>query len=166
MHSLDQVGLRNTRGYEILVEMLALKIFDEKRSEKHLDTSDPKRYLEFYQTNPERARLSFFITEPEKTNFKLSDPNVQSFVQRIRALYNDAAEEYRIILQTVDTATINWKDEGHIRAIGSVVESLQDYSFIRLTCPPRTGPGVMLDLGLKRKGAKMARRKHTVGRQR
>ena len=133
LHTLDQVGLRNTRGYEILVEMLALKIFDEKRSETYLDTSDPKRYLEFYQTNPERARLSFFITEPEKTNFKLSDPNVQSFVQRLRTLYNDAAEKYHIILQTVDTATINWKDEGHIRAIGSVVESLQDYSFIRST---------------------------------
>ena len=31
-----------------------------------------------------------------------------------------------------------------------------------VTCPPRTGPGVMLDLGLKRKGAKMAGRKHTA----
>ena len=133
LHTLDQVGLRNTRGYEILVEMLALKIFDEKRSETYLDTPDSKRYLEFYQTNPERARLSFFITEPERTDFRLSDSNVQSFVDRIRDLYNDAAEKYRIILHTVDTATINWMDDSHIRAIGSVVENLQDYSFIRST---------------------------------
>ena len=133
LRALDQVGLRNTRGYEILVELLALKIFDEKRSETFLDTSDPKKYLEFYQTNVERAKLSFFITEPEKVYSTLSDPNVQSFVNRIRALYNDAAEKYRIILQTVDTATITWEDEGHIRAIGSVVENLQDYSFIRST---------------------------------
>ncbi len=133
LRALDQVGLRNARGYEILVEMLALKIFDEKRSEVFLDTPDPKRYLEFYQTNVEMAQLSFFITEPEKVYSRLSDPNVQSFVNRMRDLYNDAAEKYRVILQPVDTATINWEDEGHIRAIGSVVESLQDYCFIRST---------------------------------
>ena len=32
----------------------------------------------------------------------------------------------------------------------------------RVTCPPRTGPGVMLVLGLKERGVKMARRKHTA----
>ena len=31
-----------------------------------------------------------------------------------------------------------------------------------LTCPPRTGPGVMLVLGLKEREVKMARRKHTA----
>ena len=31
-----------------------------------------------------------------------------------------------------------------------------------MTCPPRTGPGVMLVLGLKERGVKMARRKHTA----
>ena len=31
-----------------------------------------------------------------------------------------------------------------------------------VTCPPRTGPGVMLVLGLKERGVKMARRKHTA----
>ena len=34
-----------------------------------------------------------------------------------------------------------------------------------MTCPPRTGPGVMLVLGLKERGGggvKMARRKHTA----
>ena len=133
LHTLDQVGLRNTRGWEILIEMLALKIFDEKRSETFLGTNDPKQYLEFYQTAPERARLSFFIDESEKTLFRLSDQNVQRFVNRIRGLYNDAAQKYRIILHTVDTATINWEDQGHVRTIASVVENLQDYSFIRST---------------------------------
>ena len=33
---------------------------------------------------------------------------------------------------------------------------------VRVTCPPRTGPGVMLVLGLKERGVKMARRKHTA----
>ena len=31
-----------------------------------------------------------------------------------------------------------------------------------MTCPPRTGPGVMLVLGLKERGVKMAMRKHTA----
>ena len=133
LHTLDQVGLQNTRGWEVLVEMLALKIFDEKRSDTFLGTTDTRRYLEFYQTHPERARLSFFINESEKRHFRLGDPNVQTFVNRIRGLYNDAAEQYRIILHTVDTATINWEDQGHVRTIASVVENLQDYSFIRST---------------------------------
>ncbi len=39
---------------------------------------------------------------------------------------------------------------------------IDDKGTADMTCPPRTGPGVMLDLGLKRKGVKMARRKHTA----
>ena len=35
-------------------------------------------------------------------------------------------------------------------------------SNVLMTCPPRTGPGVMLVLGLKERGVKMARRKHTA----
>jgi len=131
--TLDRVGLRNTRGYEILIEMLALKIFDEKRSNEHKQTTSSKRFLQFYQTEPERTVLSFFITDAEKQFLKLSDTDVQSFVNRIRTLYNDAADRYGVILKTVDTATINWQDESHVRAIGSIVENLQDYSFIRST---------------------------------
>ena len=37
-----------------------------------------------------------------------------------------------------------------------------DIKVVVLTCPPRTGPGVMLVLGLKERGVKMARRKHTA----
>jgi len=131
LKTLDKVGLRNPRGYEILIEMLALKIFDEKRSQEYKNTTSANRNLKFYQTEPEKAALSFFITDAEKEFFKLSDEDVQSFIERIRKLYNDAAEKYNVILKPVDTATINWKDESHVRAIGSVVENLQDYSFIK-----------------------------------
>lgn len=131
LKTLDRVGLRNPRGYEILIELLALKIFDEKRSEEYKQTTSDKKYLKFYQAESEKAVLSFFITDAEKQFFKLSDEDVRSFVERIRKLYNDAAEKYNIILKTVDTATINWQDESHVRAIGSVVENLQDYSFIK-----------------------------------
>ena len=111
--------------------MLALKIFDEKRSEEYKKTTSSNKNLKFYQTEPEKAALSFFITDAEKQFFKLSDSDVQSFLDRIRQLYNDAAAKYSVILKSVDTATINWKDESHVRAIGSVVENLQDYSFIK-----------------------------------
>jgi len=131
LKTLDQIGLRNQRGYEILIQMLALKIFDEKRSEEYKKTTSDKRYLKFYQTHQEKAVLSFFITEEEKQFFRLSDENVQSFVERIRNLYNDASDKYTVILKSVDTETINWKNDSHIRAIGSVVENLQDYSFIK-----------------------------------
>ncbi|MDD4607225.1 MAG: N-6 DNA methylase [Patescibacteria group bacterium] len=130
LKTLDRVGLRNSRGYEILIEMMALKIFDEKRSDEFKNTQSTKKYLEFYQTNPEKVALSFFITDQERQFFKLSDENVQSFVQRIKTLYTAAQEKYNIILEPIDNATIVWKDESHIRAIASVVENLQDYSFI------------------------------------
>ena len=131
LKTLNRVGLDNPRGYEILIEMLALKIFDEKRSEEYKKSVSDKKYLKFYQTEPERSVLSFFITETEKKSFRLSDENVQSFKNRIRQLYNDAQIKYNVILKPIDTATITWEDESHVRAIGSIVENLQDYSFIR-----------------------------------
>lgn len=133
LKTLDRVGLRNPRGYQILVELLALKIFDEKRSEEYKKTASDNKHLKFYQTEPEKAVLSFFITDTERQFFKLSDDDVQSFLSRIRKLYNDAAEKYNVILPSVDTATITWEDESHARAIGTVVENLQDYSFIKST---------------------------------
>jgi type I restriction enzyme M protein len=131
LKTLDRVGLKNPRGYQILIELLALKIFDEKRSEEYKKTPSDKKYLKFYQTQPEKAALSFFITDAEKQFLNLSDNNIQSFLNRIRNLYNDAAAKYNIILKPIDTATINWKDESHVREISSVVENLQDYSFIK-----------------------------------
>jgi len=133
LRTLDQVGLRNSRGYEILIEMLALKIFDEKRSEQFVETEQDEKYLKFYQTNPEKKALSFFISDKEKAYIKLSDENVQDFVQRIRKLYGDASDQYTVILQSVDTATINWQNESHVKAIASIVDNLQDYSFIKST---------------------------------
>ena len=48
---------------------------------------------------------------------------------------------------------VNWKASEHWAKHMTDAE---------LTCPPRTGPGVMLVLGLKERGVKMARRKHTA----
>jgi type I restriction enzyme M protein len=127
LKKMDKVGLVDQRGYEILIQMLALKIFDEKRSDKY------KKYLEFYETQKEQKNLNllFFITQEEKEYLTLNDESIQNFIKRIRKLYNDASIEYKIILSSIDTETINWKNENHIKAISSIVENLQDYSFIK-----------------------------------
>jgi len=46
----------NQQGYKILIQMLAMKIYDEKRSQKATE-----EFLKFYITEPEveKARLLF-----------------------------------------------------------------------------------------------------------
>jgi hypothetical protein len=54
---MDKVSLVNQRGYEILIQMIALKIFDEKKNE----------WLKYYETKEEYediTKLKFYI-EPK-----------------------------------------------------------------------------------------------------
>lgn len=129
LRKMDKVGLGsgNQRGYQILIQVLALKIFDEKRSAKY------QEYLKFYSTDEEQKKLNllFYITEKEKSFSGLNDEEIQSFIKRLRKLYNDASKEYKVILSAVDTETINWQNESHIQALSAIVENLQDYSFIK-----------------------------------
>ncbi|MBU0580068.1 MAG: N-6 DNA methylase [Candidatus Margulisbacteria bacterium] len=126
---MDKIGMKNQRGYEILIQIMALKIFDEKRS---LNT-DPKQYLEFYKSDPEKERLDllFFITKSEKEHINLGDKEVQKFIDRIRILYSEASEIYQKILNADDTETINWDNKVHIQIMSEVVEQFQDYSFVK-----------------------------------
>jgi type I restriction enzyme M protein len=110
---MDKVGMKNQRGYEILIQTLALKIFDEKRSTKGV-----KKYLEFYMDKAEK-------------NYTLADKNIQEFITRMRRLYKEAASQYQKILKRQDTETITWEKESHVHIIKEVVEQLQDYSFIK-----------------------------------
>ncbi|MFZ2026400.1 MAG: N-6 DNA methylase [Microgenomates group bacterium] len=124
---MDKVGMKSQRGYEILIQVLALKIYDEKRSAK------TQNYLDFYKSDPEKERLDllFYISDQEKNFSNLGDATIQAFIQRMRTLYNEASEIYHFILKRDDTETISWKNEGHIRIISEVVEQLQDYSFVK-----------------------------------
>jgi type I restriction enzyme M protein len=124
---MDKVSLKNQRGYEIFIQVLALKIFDEKRSQKI------KSYLEFYQTDIERQKIDllFYVTPSEKNYINLADDNITSFIDRMRTLYNEASQEYHFILKRIDTETINWQKEAHIRVISEIVEQFQDYSFVK-----------------------------------
>jgi type I restriction enzyme M protein len=124
LRTMDKFNLVDQRGYEILIQMLAMKIFDEKRSE------DYKKYLELYRTPDEskKVRLMFYIDNDEKNYAKLSDKTIQEFIQRMKQLYEDASNSYAFL---IDSNSINWKFDKHIEIISAMVENLQDYSFIR-----------------------------------
>lgn len=126
---MDKVGMKSQRGYEILIQILALKIYDEKRS---LNTN-PSAFLDFYKsdTETEKLNLLFYITEDERNFMGLGDDVIQEFISRMRALYNEASQKYHYILNRTDTETIVWEKEEHVKIISEVVEQLQDYSFVK-----------------------------------
>lgn len=123
---MDKQSLNNQRGYEILIQMLALKYFDEKRNE---ESSEIK--LEFYETQKEREKLSFYINEEERNFLTLSDIQVQTFIARMQKLYDDASERYNHILKKDSSETISWNKKEHVILIGEIVYQFQDYSFIK-----------------------------------
>ena len=125
LRTLDKVGLVNQKGYELLIQILTLKIFDEKRNEEKL-----KQYLKFYTTNEEveKVNLLFYIKDGEKSFTKLSDVDIQEFIKRMELLYDDASKKYWNILRS---KVINWKNESFVKAVSAVVANLQDYSFIK-----------------------------------
>lgn len=111
LRTMDKVGMVNQKGFEILIQILSLKIYDEKRNEK-----TPRRFLDFY------------ITDEEK-NFKtLADKPLQEFVKRINALRDEASGTYYRILKD---NPLNVKNENHIKVLIEVVYQFQDYSFVR-----------------------------------
>ena len=126
---MDKIGMKNQRGYEILIQIMALKIYDEKRS---LNT-DPKQSLDFYKSDSEKKKLDllFYITKSEREAIDLGNEEIQKFIERIRTLYNDASEVYHEILNINDTETINWDNKSHIQILSEVVEQFQDYSFVK-----------------------------------
>lgn len=128
IRTMDKVSLRNQHGYEMLIQILALKIFDEKRSQRI------QSHLKFYKTDDEREALDvglkFYVTPQEKNYIDLSDDNVMSFVDRMKALYEEASQEYTFIVGHVDSKTAYWKKTEYVRVISEIVEQFQDYSFV------------------------------------
>ena len=128
LRAMDKISMKNQRGYEILIQIMALKIFDEKRSQE----TNPKQHLKFYKNQPETERLNllFYITKGEREHVSLGDEEIQSFIERMRTLYSKASEVYQEILNADDRETINWDNEAHIRIMSEIVEQFQDYSFV------------------------------------
>jgi len=111
LRALDKAGLVNQRGYAILIQTLALKIFDEKRNER-----SPQKYLEFY------------VTESVDHFHGLAEKPIQAFIARMKAIREDASTQYRKILKNQD---IDWKNQNHVRSVVAICRAFQDYSFVR-----------------------------------
>ena len=129
---MDKQSMLNQRGYEILIQILALKIFDEKRSQELYVSAEENRKLDFYAQEDELKKMDllFFINEKEANFITLNDENIQEFINRMRNLYNEASEKYHYILKENDEETISWGKEEHIHIISEIVKQFQDYSFI------------------------------------
>ena len=125
-------SLDNERGYEILIQILALKIFDEKRSSTSLLEKEITN-LKFYANEIESSKIDllFYINDNERNYVKLSDQDIRNFIDRMRRLYEEASSKYKYILKENDEETISWSKESHIQLIGEIVKQFQDYSFIR-----------------------------------
>lgn len=129
---MESQSMINERGYEILIQILALKIFDEKCSqEMYVDIND-NRKLDFYAQDYEirKMDLLFYISDKEQDFVKLSDEDIQEFITRMRKLYNQASAKYHYILKENDEETIAWGKESHIHIISEIVKQFQDFSFI------------------------------------
>ena len=104
--TLDTVSLNSNIGYHILIEILALKIFDERYN----------------------SPLQFYILDEEKDFDSLQDNAVQNFINRMKNIFDNAKGTYTKIL---GSSAINWRKEQHVRVIISIVDSFQNYSFIK-----------------------------------
>lgn len=111
LRTLDKMGMVDQRGFELLVQILSLKIFDEKRNEK--------------QSN---RKLDFYIKKEERIFNQLSDPGIQQFLLRISDLKEDASGTYYRILKD---NLLDVRNEKHVRILIEVVTQFQDYSFVR-----------------------------------
>lgn len=105
LHTMDKCSLVNQKGYNILIQLLALKIYDEK-----------------YNTND----LHYYINPNEASYKDISDGNLQEFLDRIKTLRNKAKTVYNKIL---DSDTFETKNLNQIKVIIEIVENFQDYSF-------------------------------------
>lgn len=110
LRTMDKLGMVNQKGFEILVQILSLKIFDEKRNEKL-----PSRYLDFY------------INQDERNFSSLADEGIRCFLHRIGTLRDEASGAYYRILQD---KLLDLKNEKHVRILIEVVSQFQDYSFV------------------------------------
>ena len=74
--TLDTVSLNSNIGYHILIEILALKIFDERYN----------------------SPLQFYILDEEKDFDSLQDNAVQNFINRMKNIFDNAKGTYTKIL--------------------------------------------------------------------
>lgn len=105
IHQMDKCGLMNQRGYNILIQFIALKIYDERNN---------KDDLHFY-VNPKECEFK-----------KLSEDDVQTFIKRVDELKTKAKGQYIRILKEDN---FDKKDINQVKVAIEIVKQFQNYSF-------------------------------------
>ena len=110
LRTLEEYSISEQSGYRILIQTIAMKIFDEKRNKDNASVP-----------------LRFYVTSDELEFENLHDAIAQNFVTRMNTIYQDAETRYSNIFRD---RYINWQKETHVRIVQSVIKSFQDYSFV------------------------------------
>lgn len=105
LHTMDKCGLVNQKGYNILIQLLALKIYDEKHS---------------------GSDLKFYINPAEQKYKTLAEDGIQDFLERIAAIRLSAQTEYKKIL---GENHFDQKNESQVKVVIEIVKQFQNYSF-------------------------------------
>lgn len=111
LRQLTEDSLFNEEGYMLLIQLIALKIYDEHESDKYGQT------LKFH-----------IILEEIMLEGNLTNLNVQNFVNRLKELFSLAKRQYKNILEQHD---IKWENTRHVRVAQTIVKEFQKYSFTR-----------------------------------
>jgi len=111
LRTMSENGLIDQRGYNILIQTLALKIFDEKRNER-------------YRQIP----LKLYIQDDERNFKSIADEGIQTFLTRFKELEEEAKDEYKVIFSHIDYDVHNVND---VNVLVNIVYELQDYSFVK-----------------------------------
>lgn len=105
LHTMDKCGLVNQKGYNILIQLLALKIYDEKHN-----STDLRYYI-----------------NPDEANYKsIADDSLQDFLERIEQIRIKAKTSYTKIL---DENYFNSTNGNQIKVVVEIVKQFQNYSF-------------------------------------
>lgn len=107
LHTMDKCGLVNQRGYNILIQLLALKIYDEKKN---------------------KSELRYYINPSESEYSKISDDGIQEFLERIENIRIAAKELYQKIL---NENYFDSKNESQVKVVIQIVKQFQNYSFTK-----------------------------------
>ena len=111
LRQLTEDSLFNEEGYMLLIQLLAIKIYDENESDKY------------------GQELNFHIfPEEEMINGNISDKKVQEFISRLKSIYTNAKRQYKNILSEEKIA---WKNTRHVRVAQTIVKEFQRYAFTR-----------------------------------
>ena len=105
LHTMDKCGLVNQKGYNILIQLLALKIYDEKHND---------------------GDLKFYINPDEMNYTALTDDGIQDFLNRLEKLREYAKTAY---IKILSENYFNNANANQVKVAIQIVKQFQNYSF-------------------------------------